>query len=87
MELNGANGLWDGDLATADLQPGHLSIIQVDRGMMMNTNEAKLVRSRCTVGAEHGGDRTSEPRMGCETSGAMPSAKNFPIRSVYRTGL
>ena len=37
LELNGANGLCDGDLATADLQPGHSSIIRADRGMMMDS--------------------------------------------------
>ena len=61
FEFNGADGLCDGGLATADLQPGHLSIIQVDRGMMMNVNEAELVHSKCAVGAEHGGDRALMP--------------------------
>ena len=53
FEFNGADGLCDGGLATADLQPGHLFINHVDRGMMMNPDEAEHVRNTCVTRAEH----------------------------------
>ena len=76
LEFYGANGLCDGDLAKADRQPGHSSNIQVDRRMMMNINEADhahSMRGTCWGSSPDVGF-TSEPRIGCEPSGAMPSA-------------
>ena len=89
LEYEVAQGLCDGDLAMADLQPSHLSTIWIDRGMMMNSNEAELGRSfgEACRGSSPEVRFTSEPRMGCEPSEAMPSAKDFSTRSVYRTGL
>ena len=86
LDLNGANGLCDGDLATADLQPGHSSIIRIDRGMMMNTHELELVRSRCTVGAEHGGDRA--PRSGSQANHGWAESLQGPChpQRTSRTG-
>ena len=75
LELNEANGR-DGDLATADLQPGHSSIIRADRRMMMNTNDAQLVRSRCTVGPEHGGDRA--PMSGSQANHGWAASLQGP---------
>ena len=76
LEIYGANGLCDGDLATADLQPGHLNIIQVDRGMMMNVSEAERVRGECAASAGHGGDRApmsgSQPNYGWAASLQRP---------------
>ena len=46
----GANGLRDGDLATADLQPGHPIINERDRRMMMTIRE--LEHARNTLGIE-----------------------------------
>ena len=46
----GANGLRDGDLTTADLQPGHLVVNGVDRRMMMTIHESEHVQN--TLGIE-----------------------------------
>ena len=49
--------LRDGDLASADLQPGHLIINKRDRRMMMNGHESEHVQNTCRTRAEHVGDR------------------------------
>ena len=46
----GVKDLRDGDLATADLQPGHLIMNQEDRGMMMTVHKLEHVRN--TLGTE-----------------------------------
>ena len=62
----GANGLRDGDLATAYLQPGHLIINEVDRGMMMKIRELEQVRNTCGTrwGSSPDVRFTRKPRMG-----------------------
>ena len=49
--------LRDGDLASADLQPGHLVINKRDRRMMMNGHESDHVQTTCRLRADHAGDR------------------------------
>ena len=61
----GANGLRDGDLALADLQPGHPIESKEDRRMMMNGHGSEHVQNTCgTRWGSSPDDRfTSEPRM------------------------
>ena len=80
----GVKDLCDGDLATADLQPGHLFVNLGDRRMMMNAHEWEHVRNTC--GTRWGSSPEAwfygEPRMGRRPLEVIPSAKDFPIRSV-----
>ena len=57
LEYKGANGLCDGDLATADLQPGHLFTIHGDHRMMMNILELEPAQSPRGARTEPAGDR------------------------------
>ena len=75
MEL-GAYGLRDGDLATADLQPGHSIIIEEDRRMMMNGHGSEHVQNTCRTrwGSSPDVGFYGEPRMGRRPREAVPSA-------------
>ena len=70
-----ANGFRDGDLATADLQPGHLLTNQIDRRMM---TVHELEHARNTRGTRWGSSPDAwfvgEPRMGRRLTGVKPSA-------------
>ena len=53
----GVVDLCDGDLATADLQPGHSFDTRRDRRMMMNGHESEHAQNTRRTRAEHAGDR------------------------------
>ena len=78
----GVKDLCDGDLATADLQPGHLIMNQIDR-RMMTVHELEHVRN--TRGTRWGSSPdvwyNGKPRMGKRPSEVI-SAQDFPIRFV-----
>ena len=68
--------LRDGDLASADLQPGHIAMSKRDRRMMMNGHESDHAQ---TTRRPHWGSSPDvwfygEPRMGRRLSEAVPSA-------------
>ena len=75
MKKQGVNDLRDGDLAKADLQPGHLLAIQIDR-RMMTVHESEHVQNTCRTrwGSSPDVGFYGEPRMGRRLSGAVPSA-------------
>ena len=63
LKKQGVKDLCDGDLATADLQPGHSLANQIDRGMM-TVHESEHAQNTRRTRAEHAGDRAP-------TSGSM----------------
>ena len=60
LKVQGVKDLCDGDLATADLQPGHLLEIQIDR-RMMTVHELDHAQTTRRLRAEHAGDRAPTP--------------------------
>ena len=52
LKKQGVKDLRDGDLATADLQPGHLIAIQLDR-RMMTVHESEHAQNTRRTRAEH----------------------------------
>ena len=72
----GAFGLRDGDLASADLQPGHPIINKEDRRMMMNGHGSEHVQNTCRTrwGSSPDVGFFGEPRMGRRLREAVPSA-------------
>ena len=62
----GTNGLPDGDLATADLKPGHPIICKKDRRMMMSGHGSEHAQNtrRTRWGSSPDIRFTNEPRMG-----------------------
>ena len=76
LKIYEANGLYDGDLATANLQPGHSFINKVDSGMMMNSDEAEHARNTCETRAEHVGDRS--PMSGSQANHGWAASLQGP---------
>ena len=77
LDVNGVLvDLRDGDLANADLQPGHLVMSKRDRRMMMNGHESEHVQNTCRTRRGSSPDVWfyGEPRMGRRLSEAVPSA-------------
>ena len=56
LRKQGVKDLCDGDLATADLQPGHQLVTQIDR-RMMTVHELDHAQTTRRLHAEHAGDR------------------------------
>ena len=88
LDINGVLvDLSDGDLASADLQPGHLVMSKRDRRMMMNGHESEHVQNTCRTRAEHVGDRA--PMSGSMVNHGWAEGRQRPCHPprTSRSGL